>query len=95
MRRLWYCGFIQLWYLISCCNWLIFVNWCGGYYVNYSWKLNRTVLIIIVTRKERKYRLIKLFWLVIMVDIFVWISEVAFDKIFSSYIKSRREDADF
>ena len=81
--------------MISCCDWQICVDWCSGYYGNYSWKLNRTVLIIIVTSKERKYSLIKPFWFVIMVDIFVWISEVVFGKIFSSQIKSRREDADF
>ena len=81
--------------MIRCCNWLIFINWCSGYYGNYSWKLNRTVLIIIVTRKERKYSLIKPFWFVTIIDIFVWISEVVFGKMFSSQIKSRKDDADF
>ena len=52
------------------------------------WKLNKIVLMRIVTRKERKYNLIRPFWLVIMVDIFIWVSEVVFGKIFSSQIKS-------
>ena len=81
--------------MIICCNWLIFINWCSGYYGNYSRKLNRTVLIIIVTRKERKYSLINPFWFVTIIDIFVWISEVVFGKMFSSQIKSRRDDPDF
>lgn len=49
----------------------------------------------IVIRKERKYSLIRPFWFVIIVDMFIWISEVVFGKIFSSQIRSRREDADF
>ena len=49
----------------------------------------------IVTRKERKYSLIRPFELVTMVDVFIWISEVVFGKMFSSQIRSRREDADF
>ena len=51
--------------------------------------------MMIVTRKERKYGLIRPFWLVTMVDVFIWISEVVFGKMFSSQIRSRREDADF
>lgn len=74
---------------------MVFVNWCSSHYGDYSWKLNRTVLITIVTRKERKYSLIKPFWFVTIIDIFIWISEVVFGKIFSSQIRSRREDADF
>lgn len=74
---------------------MVFVNWCSGHYGDYSWKLNRTILTVIVTRKERKYSLIKPFWFVTMIDIFVWISEVVLGKMFSSQIKSRREDADF
>ena len=81
--------------MIGYCDWLIFVNWCCSYYGDYSWKLNKIVLMRIVTRKERKYNLIRPFWLVIMVDIFIWVSEVVFGKIFSSQIRSRREDADF
>lgn len=53
------------------------------------------MLITIVTRKERKYNLIRPFWLVTIIDIFVWISEVVFGKMFSSQIKSNRDDADF
>lgn len=53
------------------------------------------MLVRIVTRKERKYNLIRPFWLVIVVDIFVCISEVVFGKTFSNQIRSRREDADF
>lgn len=49
----------------------------------------------IVTRKERKYSLIRPFWFVIIMDMFIWISEVVFGRIFSSQIRSRREDADF
>lgn len=49
----------------------------------------------IVIRKERKYSLIRPFWFVTIVDMFIWISEVVFGKIFSSQIRSRREDADF
>lgn len=49
----------------------------------------------IVIRKERKYSLIRPFWLVIMVDIFIWASEMVFGRIVSSQIRSRREDADF
>ena len=49
----------------------------------------------IVTRKKRKYSLIRPFWFVTMVDAFTWISEIVFGKIFSSQIRSRREDADF
>ena len=81
--------------MISYCDWLIFVNWCSSYYGDYSWKLNRTELMITVTRKERKHSLIKPFWPVTMVDIFISISDVVFGKIFSSQIKSRKEDADF
>lgn len=81
--------------MISYCDWVVFVNWCSGYYGDYSWKLNRIILTVIVTRKERKYSLIKPFWFVTMIDIFVWISEVVLGKIFSSQIRSRREDADF
>ena len=65
------------------------------FYGNYSWKLNKIMLVKIVTRKERKYSLIRPFWLVTMVDVFIWISEVVFGKMFSSQIRSRREDADF
>ena len=53
------------------------------------------MLIRIVIRKERKYNLIRPFWLVIITDIFIWINEVVFGRIFSSQIKSMREDADF
>lgn len=74
---------------------MISINWCSSYYRDYSWKLNRTILITIVTRKDRKYSLIKPFWLVTIIDIFIWISEVVFGKIVSSQIKSRRDDADF
>ena len=81
--------------MISYCYWLIFVNWCCGDYGNYSWKLNKIVLTRIVTRKERKYNLIRPFWLVIVVDIFVWASEMVFGQMVSSQIRSRREDADF
>lgn len=49
----------------------------------------------IVIRKEEKYDLIRPFWFVMMMDIFIWISEVVFGKMFSSQIKSSREDADF
>lgn len=53
------------------------------------------MLTRIVTRKERKYNLIKPFWLVITVDIFIWMDEMVFGRMFSNQIKSRREDADF
>ena len=53
------------------------------------------MLIRIVIRKERKYNLIRPFWLVIITDIFIWINEVVFGRIFSSQIESMREDADF
>lgn len=49
----------------------------------------------IVIRKERKYSLIRPFWLVIVVDIFIWASEMVFGRIVSSQIRSRREDANF
>ena len=49
----------------------------------------------IVIRKERKYSLIRPFWLVIVVDIFIWASEMVFGRILCSQIRSRREDADF
>lgn len=49
----------------------------------------------IVIRKERKYSLIRPFWFVIVVDIFIWASEIVFGKMVSSQIRSRREDADF
>ena len=81
--------------MIGYCNGLVLINWCGGYYGNYSWKLNRIMLITIVTGKERKYNLIRPFWLVTIIDIFVWMSEVVFGKMFSSQIKSNRDDADF
>ena len=45
-----------------------------------------------MTRKERKFSLIRPFWLVTIVDVFIWISEVAFGKMFSNQIK---EDGDF
>lgn len=53
------------------------------------------MLTRIVTRKERKYSLIRPFWFVTTVDIFIWISEVVFGRMFSSQIRSRMEDADF
>lgn len=74
---------------------MVLVNWCCGNYRGYSWKLNRIMLTRIVTRKERKYSLMRPFWFVIIVDIFICASEVVFGKMFSSQIKSRREDADF
>ena len=49
----------------------------------------------IVIRKERKYSLIRPCWLVSVVDIFIWASEMVFGRIVSSQIRSRREDADF
>ena len=48
-----------------------------------------------MTRKGRKFSLIRPFWLVTIVNVFIWISEVAFGKMFSNQIRSRREDADF
>ena len=74
---------------------MIFIDWCCSDYGSYSWKLNKIVLIRIVIRKERKYSLIRPFWFVIIVDIFIWASEIVFGKIVSSQIRSRREDADF
>jgi hypothetical protein len=53
------------------------------------------VLTRIVTRKERKYNLIRPFWFVTVMDIFIWNSAVVFGRTFSSQIKSRRDDADF
>lgn len=53
------------------------------------------MLTRIVTRKERKYSLIRPFWFVTIMDIFIWVSEIVFGRIFSNQIKSRREDADF
>ena len=53
------------------------------------------MLTRIVIRNERKYNLIRPFWLVIVVDIFVWASEMVFGQMVSSQIRSRREDADF
>ena len=53
------------------------------------------MLTRIVTRKERKYNLIRPFWLVIVVAIFIWASEMVFGRMASSQIRSRREDADF
>ena len=38
------------------------------------------MLTRIVIRKERKYNLIRPFWLVIVVDIFIWVSEMVFGK---------------
>ena len=81
--------------MIGYCYWLIFINWCCSNYRDYSWKLNKIVLTRIVTRKERKYNLIRPFWLVIMVAVFIWVSEMVFGKMVSSQIRSRREDADF
>ena len=74
---------------------MIFINWWCSNYRNYSWKLNKIVLTRIVIRNERKYNLIRPFWLVIVVDIFVWASEMVFGQMVSSQIRSRREDADF
>ncbi len=51
--------------------------------------------MVIVTRKERKYSLIRPFWFVTIVDVFIWMSEVVFGKMFSSQIRSRMEDASF
>lgn len=53
------------------------------------------MLIRIVIKNERKYSLIRPFWLVTIVDIFIWMSEVVLGRIFSSQMRSRREDADF
>ena len=50
------------------------------------------MLTRIVTRKERKYNLIRPFWLVIMVAVFIWVSEMVFGKMVSSQIRFRRED---
>lgn len=53
------------------------------------------MLVRIVIRKERKYNLIRPFWFVTIVDIFIWVDEMVFGKMFSSQIRSRRDDADF
>ena len=53
------------------------------------------MLTRIVIRKERKYSLIKPFWFVVEVAIFIWACEMVFGRIVSSQIRSRREDADF
>lgn len=53
------------------------------------------MLTRIVIRKERKYSLIKPFWFVVVVAIFIWACEMVFGRIVSSQIRSRREDADF
>ena len=53
------------------------------------------MLTRIVIRKERKYNLIRPFWLVTIADVFIWVSEMVFGKMVSSQIRSRREDADF
>ena len=53
------------------------------------------MLTRIVTRKERKYSLIRPFWFVVVVAIFIWACEMVFGRIVSSQIRSRREDADF
>lgn len=45
------------------------------------WKLSKVVLMRIVIRKERKYSLIRFFWFVIVVDIFIWVSEMVFGRI--------------
>ena len=74
---------------------MVIINWGCGHYRNYSWKLNKAMLMIIVIRKERKYSLIRPFWFVTVMDAFIWISEVVFGKMFSSQIRSRREDASF
>lgn len=81
--------------MIGYCHWLVFIDWCCSNYGNYSWKLNRIILIRIVIRKERKYSLIRPFWFVIIVAIFTWAVEMVFGKIVSSQMRSRREDADF
>lgn len=81
--------------MIGYCYWLVFIDWCCSDYGDYSWKLSKVVLTRIVIRKERKYSLIRPFWLVIVVDIFIWASEMVFGRIVSSQIRSRREDADF
>ena len=46
-----------------------------------------------VMRNERKYNLIKPFWSDTNVKVFIWM-RVVFDRIFSSQIKSKREDDD-
>lgn len=81
--------------MIGYCYWLVFIDWCCSDHRDYSWKLNKIILMRIVIRKERKYSLIKPFWFVTTVDIFVWVIEMVFGKIVSNQIRSRREDADF
>lgn len=44
----------------------------------------------IVIRKDRKYNLTSPFWLVIILDRWVWVIEVDFGIVFSSQIRSRR-----
>lgn len=45
--------------------------------------------------KERKYSLIRPFWLEIRVEDFIWKYEMDFGRMFSSQIVSRSMDADF
>ena len=49
----------------------------------------------IVKRNERKYNLIKLFGSDTNVEFFICMREVVFDRIFSSQIKSQRDNANF
>ena len=53
------------------------------------------MLRVRVIRNDRRYRLIRPFWLEINVENFSWIRDVVFGKMFSNQIKSKRDDADF
>lgn len=71
------------------------VYWSSGYYGDYSWELNRSMMIIMVMRNDRKYSLIRPFWVDTRIDIFIWIMEVVLGKIVSSQMRSKSSDADF
>lgn len=74
---------------------MVFIYWCSNYFGNYAWKLNIKRVVVIVTRKERKYNLTSPFWLVTVVEKFCWVLIISFGRIFSSQIKSSNRVADF
>ena len=52
-------------------------------------------MIIMVMKNDRKYSLIRPFWVDTRIDIFIWIVEVVLGRITSSQMRSRSDDADF
>lgn len=48
-----------------------------------------------VKKNERKYNLIKPFWLETSIEVFIWKCKMDFGRTFSSWIESSKSDADF